>query len=50
MLQRIQTVWLFFASAALFCLFLFPCLQNILGTDGLAKEVKITGVYENIAE
>jgi len=46
MIQRIQTVWLFVASLALFCLFLFPFLQifNVGGT----KEIKITGVYENI--
>ena len=48
MLQRIQTVWLFFASAVLFCLFLFPYL-HILSADGIAKEIKITGVYENIS-
>jgi RsiW-degrading membrane proteinase PrsW (M82 family) len=47
MLQRIQTVWLFLASAALFCLFLFPYL-HIIGDDGKSKEIKVTGVYENL--
>jgi hypothetical protein len=47
MIQRIQTVWLFLASAALFCLFLFPYL-NILSDDGKSKEIKVTGVYQNV--
>lgn len=47
MLQRIQTVWLFLAGAALFCLFLFPYL-HIISEDGRSKEIRVTGVYENI--
>jgi hypothetical protein len=47
MLQRIQTIWLLLASIALFCLFLSPYLQ-ILNADGVAKEIRTTGVYENI--
>ena len=47
MLQRVQSVWLFFATAALFSLFLFPYLQ-ILSIDGTAQIIKVTGVYENI--
>jgi hypothetical protein len=47
MLQRIQTVWLFLASAALFCLFLFPYV-HILSDEGKSKEIKVTGVYENV--
>lgn len=47
MLQRVQTVWLFFATAALFSLFLFPYLQ-LLNTDGTAKAIKVTGVYQDI--
>jgi hypothetical protein len=47
MLQRIQSVWLFFATAAIFCLFLFPYLQ-VLGADGTAKALKVTGIYQSI--
>ncbi len=48
MLQRVQTIWLFFATASIFSLFLFPYLQ-VLNADGSAKAIKVTGVYENIA-
>ena len=47
MLQRVQTIWLFFATAALFCLFLFPYIQ-VLNADGTAKALKVTGVYQNM--
>ncbi|MGB4773685.1 MAG: DUF4293 domain-containing protein [Daejeonella sp.] len=47
MLQRVQTIWLFFATASLFSLFLFPFIQ-ILNPDGTAKALKITGIYQNI--
>lgn len=47
MLQRIQTIWLFFATACIFALFLFPYVQ-LLGIDGSAKAIKVTGVYENV--
>ncbi|MEO8795023.1 MAG: DUF4293 domain-containing protein [Daejeonella sp.] len=47
MVQRVQTVWLFFASLAIFCLFLFPYL-HVLSANGTAKALKVTGVYENI--
>jgi len=36
MIQRIQTVWLFLASATLFLLFLFPYLQ-FFDETGVAK-------------
>lgn len=45
MLQRIQTIWLFFATVSLFGLFLFPCIQIL---DGSAKVIKVSGVYQNI--
>lgn len=48
MLQRVQTIWLFFATASIFSLFLFPYLQ-VLNADGSAKAIKVTGVYENVA-
>ncbi len=47
MLQRVQTIWLFFATVALFSLFLFPYIQ-VLNPDGTAKALKVTGVYQNI--
>jgi len=47
MLQRVQTIWLFFATAAIFSLFLFPYIQ-VVDTDGIAKVLKVTGVYQNI--
>lgn len=47
MLQRVQTVWLFFATAAIFSLFLFPYLQ-VLNADGTAKALKVTGVYQDL--
>jgi hypothetical protein len=47
MLQRVQTIWLFFATAAIFSLFLFPYLQ-VLNADGSARALKVTGVYEQI--
>ena len=47
MIQRIQTIWLFLASLALFCLLLFPYLQ-IIKSDGTAQAIKVTGVYEQI--
>lgn len=47
MLQRIQTVWLFFATACIFALFLFPYIQ-LVNADGVATAVKVTGVYKSI--
>ncbi len=47
MIQRIQSVWLFLATASIFSLFLFPYLQLISPT-GTAMSLKVTGVYENI--
>lgn len=47
MIQRIQSVWLFFASAALFGLYLFPTMQW-LNPEGTAQVVKVSGIYQNI--
>lgn len=47
MLQRVQTIWLFFATAAIFSLFLFPYLQTF-NTDGSVKALKVTGIQENV--
>lgn len=48
MLQRIQSVWLFLATACIFSLFLFPYLQY-LNADGTSSSLKVTGVYSNVA-
>src|SRR5690606_37977472 len=47
MIQRIQSIYLFLASLALFLLFVFP-LANVFDVTG-AKRITITGIYE-IAE
>lgn len=49
MLQRIQTIWLFLASTALFALFLFPTVQW-LGLDGQAHAAKVSGVYGTLQQ
>lgn len=47
MIQRIQTVYFFIASLAIFALFLFPVVSvfDALG----AKKVMVTGVYQSLA-
>ena len=47
MLQRVQTIWLFFATAAIFGLFLFPYLQ-VFNPDGSSRALKITGIQESV--
>lgn len=47
MLQRVQTIWLFFATAAIFSLFLFPYLQ-IVNPDGTSRAIKVTGIHESV--
>ena len=47
MLQRIQSIYLLFASLVLFGLFLFPLAHNIY-VDGKLVNVTVTGVYETI--
>ncbi|SFC02648.1 protein of unknown function [Parapedobacter composti] len=44
MIQRIQSIWLFLASATIFALFLFPYLQYA-DFGGMGKALKVTGVY-----
>lgn len=46
MIQRIQSIYLFLASLAIYALFLFPVV-NILSAFG-AKKIMVTGVYELI--
>lgn len=47
MLQRIQSVWLFLATVALFALLLFPYLQ-IIDINGAPKVFKTTGIFESV--
>lgn len=46
MIQRIQTVWFFLASVSFYALFLFAYLHFTQG--GVAKALKVTGLYENV--
>ncbi|MEO5912470.1 MAG: DUF4293 domain-containing protein [Pelobium sp.] len=46
MIQRIQSIYLFLASLAIYALFLFP-IVNVL-TAMSAKKIMITGVYETL--
>ena len=47
MIQRIQSVWLFLASATVFALFLFPYLQYA-DLGGVGKALKVTGAYHGL--
>jgi hypothetical protein len=47
MLQRIQSIYLLFASLVLFALFIFP-LAHGLFVDGKLIDVTVTGVTENV--
>lgn len=46
MLQRIQTIYLFFAALVIFALFLFPLAHNIY-INGVSSTLKITGIYQD---
>ena len=45
MIQRIQTIWFFLATITFFSLFLFAFIH--FSENGVAKALKVTGVYEN---
>lgn len=47
MLQRIQSIYLLFASIVLFGLFLFALAHNIF-VNGKLVNVMVTGVFENV--
>ena len=47
MIQRIQSLWLFLASATLFALFLFPYLQYA-DLGGMGRALKVTGAYRGL--
>ncbi len=46
MIQRIQTVYLFMASLAIYALFLFPFVNVLTGLG--AKKIMVTGIYETV--
>ncbi|MGZ3752080.1 MAG: DUF4293 domain-containing protein [Mucilaginibacter sp.] len=46
MLQRIQSIYLLFASLVLFGLFLFPLVHNVYVSGG-PSTIKITGIYQD---
>lgn len=47
MLQRIQSVYLFFAALVLFGLFLFP-LAHTIYINGVASTIKVTGIFQDV--
>lgn len=47
MLQRIQSIYLLFASLLTFSLFLFPLVHNVY-IDGVPSTVKVTGVFQDV--
>ena len=47
MLQRIQSIYLLFASLALFALFLFPLVHNVY-FNGRPVTVMAIGIYEDL--
>lgn len=47
MIQRIQSIWFFLATVTFYSLFLFAYVH--FSENGIAKALKVTGVYENRA-
>jgi hypothetical protein len=47
MLQRIQSVYLLFASLILFSLFLFPLVHNVY-VAGVPSTIKVTGIFQDL--
>ena len=47
MIQRIQSIWFFLATITFYSLFLFAYIH--FSENGVAKALKVTGVYENRA-
>ncbi|HVW95487.1 MAG TPA: DUF4293 domain-containing protein [Mucilaginibacter sp.] len=47
MIQRIQSIYLFLASAAIFALFFFPLVHNFY-VDGKPMTLMVTGVYQDV--
>jgi hypothetical protein len=47
MLQRIQSIYLFLASLAIFALFLFPLVHNVY-VDNKPTTIMVTGTYQDV--
>lgn len=47
MLQRIQSVYLLFASLVVWALFLFPLVHNVY-VNGIPSTIKVTGVFQDV--
>jgi glucan phosphoethanolaminetransferase (alkaline phosphatase superfamily) len=46
MIQRVQSIYLFLASIAIYALFLFPFVNTLNGIN--SRIIKVTGVYEEL--
>ncbi|MDR3693169.1 DUF4293 domain-containing protein [Mucilaginibacter sp.] len=47
MLQRIQSIYLLLAGLAIYALFLFPFVHNVL-VDGKPVTISVTGVFQDV--
>lgn len=47
MLQRIQSIYLLFASLVTFALFLFPVAHNVY-INGVPSTIKVTGIFQDV--
>lgn len=47
MIQRIQTIYLLFASLVIFGLYLFPLAHDV-AIAGIPSTIKVTGIYQNV--
>lgn len=47
MIQRIQSIYLLFASLVLFSLFLFPLVHNVY-VAGVPSTIKVTGIFQDV--
>jgi predicted neutral ceramidase superfamily lipid hydrolase len=47
MIQRIQSVYLLFASLVIFALFLFPLVHNVY-VAGVPSTIKVTGIFQDV--
>ncbi|PTR00043.1 uncharacterized protein DUF4293 [Mucilaginibacter yixingensis] len=47
MLQRVQSIFLLFASIVLFAIFLFPLVHNVY-IGGTPVTIKVTGIYQDV--
>lgn len=47
MIQRIQSIYLLFASLVTFALFLFPLAHNVY-INGVSSTIKVTGIFQDV--